>query len=50
MKSTGWYRFPSQVFTSTTLVKLSSGTEQYIHRFSSDTSLPALKDQFSNLF
>ncbi|KAG7559611.1 F-box-like domain superfamily [Arabidopsis thaliana x Arabidopsis arenosa] len=43
IKSALWYRFQSQVLTSTTLVKLSLGTEQYIDRFSPDTSLPALK-------
>ncbi|EFH53575.1 hypothetical protein ARALYDRAFT_347486 [Arabidopsis lyrata subsp. lyrata] len=37
------YGLPSQVFTSTTLVKLSLGTEQYIDSFSANTSLPALK-------
>ncbi|CAL9247822.1 unnamed protein product [Arabidopsis halleri] len=43
IKSTSWHSFPSQVFTSTTLVKLSLGTNQYFNEFSADTSLPALK-------
>ncbi|KAG7627301.1 Leucine-rich repeat 2 [Arabidopsis thaliana x Arabidopsis arenosa] len=41
--STSWLSFPSQVFTSTTLVKLSLGKTQHIYEFSPDTSLPALK-------
>ncbi|KAG7564382.1 F-box domain [Arabidopsis suecica] len=41
VKSTSWRRFPSQVFTSRTLVKLSLGTNQYINEFSA--ALPALK-------
>ncbi|ESQ51222.1 hypothetical protein EUTSA_v10017813mg, partial [Eutrema salsugineum] len=38
--------FPSRVFNSTTLVKLSLGTKFSIDSFPSDTSLPALKVLF----
>ncbi|KAG7559698.1 F-box-like domain superfamily [Arabidopsis thaliana x Arabidopsis arenosa] len=38
--------FPSNIFSSTTLVKLTLGTKLSIHSFPSDTSLPALKVLF----
>ncbi|KAG7564391.1 F-box domain [Arabidopsis suecica] len=44
IKSTSWWgSLPSKVFTSTTLVKLSLGTEQYIDRFSSGYISPSTK-------
>ncbi|EFH38748.1 hypothetical protein ARALYDRAFT_920651 [Arabidopsis lyrata subsp. lyrata] len=42
----GWHDLPSEVFTSTTLVKLSLGTTLRCQGLPSDTSLPALKILF----